>query len=180
MTAPEYIQLRAFARYDGLKLFVLWLLSFVLYLAGPRVPFLGVAAGPLAAITPLVAYQLLRHYRDEGLGGVVSMGRGWVYVVFLFFYTSLLFALAQFVYFAFLDKGYFVGAIGDMLNEPATAASLRQLGMQEQVSEALALYQQMRPIDLVLDILTTNLMIGCALGLPVAAIAARSRTRKVK
>lgn len=179
MTAPEYIQLRAFARFDGLKLFVLWLLSFVLYVAGPRMPVLGVAAGPLAAITPVVAYQLLRRYRDVGLEGVISFGRGWAYVVFLFFYTSLLFAVAQFVYFAYLDGGYFVSTMSQMVADPATAEALRQMGMLEQVDEALRLFARMRPIDLVLDILTTNLLIGCLVGVPLAAIARRSRIRRV-
>ena len=180
MTAPEYIQLRAFARYDGLKLFVLWLISFVCYVLGPRMPFLGIAAAPLAAITPLVAYQLLRHYRDVGLGGVISVGRGWAYVVFLFLYASLLFALAQFVYFAFLDKGYFVSTMSQMMSDPATSESLRQMGMLAQVNDALRQFEQMRPIDLVLNILTTNLFIGCVVGLPVAAIAARSRVKKIR
>jgi len=180
MTAPEYIQLRAFARVDGVKLFALWLASFVCYVAGLRSPGLGMVALLLAFITPFVTVRLLKKYRDTGLEGVISFRRGWGYVIFLFFYASLLFALAQFVYFAFLDKGFFAQALNELFSTQESSNAMQVLGMGASVGEMMQQLSAMRPIDLVLNILTSNLLIGCLLGLPVAALCKRNRVEQVK
>jgi len=180
MTAIEYIQLRAFARYDGLKLFALWIASFAFYVAGLREPGLDMVGMVLALVTPFFVARLLRRFRDEGLGGCVSFRRGWAYVVFLFFYASLLFAIAQFVYFNWMDKGFFVSAITTMLNDPSTMEAMKWMGMDGQVSELTTMLSTMRPIDLVLNILTSNLMIGCIVGLPIAALCKRDRVQQIK
>ena len=170
MTAIEYIQMRAFARYDGLKLFALWIASFAFYVTGFKEPGLGMVGMVLALVTPFFAARLLRHFRDDGLEGVISFRRGWAYIVFLFFYASLLFAIAQFAYFTWMDKGFFVSSITKMLTEPSTMEAMKQMGMGGQISELTTMISTMRPIDLVLNILTSNLMIGCIVGLPIAAL----------
>lgn len=166
--------MRAFARYDGLWLFVLWMASFILYVAGFKTPILGTLAMILAVMTPFRSSRKLRYYRDEVLGGVISFRRAWAYVVLQFFYASLLFALAQFVYFTFIDKGFFMGQIAQMFSEPATVQAMQQMGMGQTLSQAVADLSQMRPIDLVLNIMTSNLLIGLIAGLPIGLMAHHS------
>ena len=48
MTAPEYIQLKAYARQDGFFLALLWIASFVFYIMGLTNQMLGMAAIMLA------------------------------------------------------------------------------------------------------------------------------------
>ena len=173
LTAPEYIQLRAFARYDGLILFVLWLISFIFYIIGFKWPFLGIAALVTALMTPSWTFRLVRRYCDKALSGIISFRRAWAYVVFLFFHASLLFAIVQFVYFSFIDKGFFLGQMAQMLNDPATAQAMQQMGLGTTLSQAISEFNQIRPIDLVLNIMTTNILIGLILGLPIGLIARR-------
>lgn len=180
MTAPEYIQLRAFARFDGLKLFGLWLASFACYVAGLKWAGMGTLAMLLALFTPFLVARLLRNFRDDGLDGAISFGRGWAYVVFLFFYASLLFAVAQYAYFAYLDKGFFISTLTQQFNSPETKEAMKQMGMSETLNETMQLLRTMRPIDLVLNIMTSNLLIGIVLGLPIAAFGKRERIEKVK
>ena len=156
-------------------LFVLWIISFALYVAGLTTPFLSLLAMMVALITPFMATRMVRRYRDDGLSGAISFRRAWAYVVFTFFYASLLFAIAQFVYFAYMDKGFFLSQISQMFNEPQTAQALQQMGWGPAMSQALTDLSQMRPIDLALNIMTTNLLIGVVLGLPVAAVSKRNR-----
>ena len=179
MTAPEYIQLKAFARIDGAKLACLWVVSFACYVGGLSRPSLTLVSLVLAVLTPFVSARMLRHFRDDALEGAISLGRGWGYVVFLFLYASLLFAAAQFVYFAYLDKGFFAGALSQLLTSPENAAALSQAGLASMMTEALGALATMRPIDLVLNILTTNLLIGCIVGLPVALAMKRDRVQKI-
>jgi hypothetical protein len=174
MNVQDYSQLRAFARVDGLKLFVLWLVSFVCYVGGLNHPGLGLVAIMLAFITPFLSARLLRKYRDEVLQGTLKFGRGWFYVVLQFFHASVLFAVAQFIYFAFIDKGYFMDTLSEMLLAPENKEALKALGMQG-LEETLTMMRQMRPIDQVLNILMSNLLIGCLVGVPIAAFCKKEK-----
>ena len=165
--------MRAFARYDGFRLFLLWLLSFILYVAGFKTPVLGTLAMILALMTPFRSLRKLRYYRDEVVGGVISFRRAWAYVVFQFFYASLLFAFAQFIYFVAFDHGFFLEQIGKMFSDPATVQAMQQMGVGQTLTQAVAELNTMRPIDLVLNIMTSNLLIGLLIGLPIAFIAQR-------
>ncbi len=169
MTPAEYIQLKAFARQDGALMALLWIGSFGCYIAGLGHPIYGMIAVMLAVATPFFAARRLRHFRDFGLEGIISMRRGWAFVVLIFFYASLLLAIAQYAYFAFLDHGFLMDTIEKMLHSPEAEQMLKQAGMKESIEENLAQLQAMRPIDIALNVLTTNILIGMVLGLPIAA-----------
>ena len=173
MTVPEYIQLKAFARLDGAMLSLLWIASFALYVIGLHSPGFGLAAMILAILTPFFVGNRLRRFRDEGLSGTISFLRGWAYTVFVFFYGGLIFALAQWAYLTYMDQGYLMSTLAETLSAPETAEALRQMGMTETLNESLAMLGQMRPIDLSLNMLTTNILIGMLLGLPIAAVMRR-------
>ena len=175
MTAPEYIQLKAFARIDGARLFLLWTAAFALYIIGLTSPLYGIAALFLIVTTPFFVGSRLRHFRDDSLEGSISFLRGWAYTIYVFFYGSLLFALAQWAYFTFMDQGYLLSTITKAINSPETTETLRQMGMTEALSESLATLGEMRPIDLSLNMLTTNILIGIFLGLPIAAVLQKQR-----
>ena len=178
VTPSEYVQLKAFARIDGARLSFLWMASFALYIAGLKSPGYGLAAMLLAVITPFFVGRCLRQFRDKGLQGAISFSRGWVYTVYVFFYGSLLFALAQWAYLTYMDQGYMMKTITEAVAAPETADALRQMGMAETVGESLDQLGQMRPIDLSLNMLTTNIMLGMLLGLPIAAVHQGARGGK--
>lgn len=173
MALNDYIQLKAFARADGLWLALLWIASFVFYLLGLATPGYSIVALLLAFATPILVWKRLKNFRDYGLEGSISFLRGWAYVVLLFFYGSLLFAIAQFCYFNFLDQGYLLGMYAKMMELPENAEVIKQAGMQQVVEDALNTLGAMRPIDLSLNMLTTNLMLGVLVGLPIAGLLQR-------
>lgn len=175
MTPSEYIQLKAFARVDGLMLALLWVASFGCYIAGFSNPSWSLVAMLLAVSTPVVAFVRLRNYRDYGREGFISLSRAWVFVILMFFYAAILFALAQYVYFAYMDNGYFVTAMTKMMSTPEAAQMMKQYeGMTEAVGEGLQSLRAMRPIDLALQVLSTNIMIGIVVGFPIALFGKRS------
>ena len=170
MTPPEYIQLKAFARIDGALLSLLWLLSFGCYVAGLSSPLYGMVSLVLILATPFFVAFRLRKFRDEDLEGIISFLRAWAYVILMLFYAGIVFAVGQYLYFAYMDGGYLMQTIGQAMAAPETAAMIEQMNMGEAVNEGMHAMQAMRPIDIALNALTMNISMGIALGLPVAAI----------
>jgi hypothetical protein len=180
VTPSEFVQLKAFARIDGALLSLLWISSFIFYVMGLTSPGFGLVALILAVATPFFAGIRLKHFRDFGLEGSISLMRGWGYIVFVFFYGGLLFALAQWAYFTYIDQGYLLSAVGQMMTTPETMEALRALGMGDELQKSLDALGEMRPIDLSLNMLTTNIMIGMVLGLPIAALLQKGSQSKIE
>ena len=174
MTAPEYIQLKAFARQDGVLLALLWVSSFLLYIMGMSNQILGLAAVILMLYTPFFVGTRLGKFRDYGRDGQISFRRGYAYTVLVFFYGGVLFAVAQYIYFAFMDQGFLVSQFSKMMNTVEARQMLQQYGMAEMMDESLQQMTATRPIDYALDMLTINISLGFILGIPISLLKQRS------
>lgn len=172
--------MKAFVRSDGLKSFFLWITAFACYIGRMNSGFLGVVSSLLTLYIPFYAARLLRRYRDDVAGGLLSFRRGWAYVVLMFFYAALLFAAAQFVFFQFIDNGSFMEQMTQTADDPEIAAMLKQYGGADIISEAAEMLRAMRPVDMALNILMGNVIIGCILAVPIAYLARRRSVRETQ
>lgn len=169
MASAEYRQLTAFARVDGVYLSILWTISFACSLIGINGGVMGLIGTALALASPLYAYVRLRKFRDYARDGVISFSRAMVYYVFIFFNASIIFALVQYVYLAFIDKGYLLNAYGAFMSTPEANNMLNAYGMtQQQVLDALS---QTSPMIWALNVMSVNVIIGLLLSIPMALIA---------
>ena len=178
MTPAEYVQLKAVARIDGALLFVVWVASFACYVVGLTNPLFTMLAFVLMVISPFFVCKRLGKFRDEGRGGIISMSRGWMYSIYVFFYASILLALALYVYFAYIDQGYLMLMFTQALSSPEMKQMLEQSGLQQAMKDGLDTMGQMRPIDYALNVLTVNIMAGIVLGLPIGALMQRRQIVK--
>lgn len=178
MTASEYIQLKAFARVDGARLAVVWIASFGLYLSGLTNPLMMVVGMFLAVGSPFFAAYRLSYFRDKVRDGIISYGRAYAYSALTFFYAALLLALAQFIYFQYLDNGHLVEQIDTVLNNVETQTLLAQSGAQQAIDEALTAFRTLRPIDLAINYLSTNIVMGLIMAFPIAACTKKSIVNK--
>ena len=178
MTAPEYVQLKAYARQDGFFLALLWTASFACYILGVTNHIMEMLALGLAITTPFFVAGRLRKFRDEGREGLISFGRSYAYTIFVFFYGAVLLAVVQFLYFAYMDNGYLLSSFSKMLSTEEGRAMVSQYGMTQMVEEGLAEMASIRPIDYALNILTMNIMIGFVLGIPIGLVMQRSEVKR--
>ncbi len=170
MTPPEYIQLKAFARQDGALLSLLFTASFAAYILGLASPFYSVLAVVLMVATPFFVAGRLRKFRDYGRDGFISLLRAWAFVILMFFYGGLLFAIVVYAYFAFVDNGFLVDTFTKMMDSPEARQAMTQMGLTAELSQSMEQIAGMRPIDVALNMLTTVIMTGVVLGLPIAAL----------
>ncbi len=163
------IQVKAFARQDGLILAAVWLLSMWLLIRRPESSWGAI----LMLSTPFFIGWRLKSFRDKALGGVISFRRALCFACYVFFYASLVFALGQFVYFKYLDKGAFLATLrqGIALMKPLYEQRGLDVGDLE-LGEKMA--EMMSASDLVLTFMMYNLLIGLAVSLLLALIYRKS------
>lgn len=174
MTPEEYKQLKAFARQDGALLSLLWIGAMACYIQGLSSPTLGMIAMLLIVVSPFYAANRLRHFRDEAREGIISFMRAYGYTVLTYFYAGLLLAVAIFAYFQFMDNGYLLGKLMELLNTEEGRLVANAYGMGDEMKQGLEELAKMRPIDYALNMLTINISTGFILGLPTAALMQRN------
>ena len=129
----------------------------------------------LMLTTPFFVGLRLGKFRDVGRDGIISFRRGWAYSVLVFFYAAVLLAIAQYVYFAYIDHGYLMQTVTQALETPEVNQALQQAGLQQAMKESLEQMGLLRPIDYALNVLTVNIIVGIVVGLPIAALMQRSQ-----
>ncbi|MDD6437509.1 MAG: DUF4199 domain-containing protein [Prevotella sp.] len=161
-------QLKAFARQDGALLALLWLASFACYVMAPESIF-----GSLFALgTPFLVSWRLKLFRDGALYGTISFRRALGYSLYCFFYASLLFAAAQFIYFRFLDHGVFFGNITTALQ--AIEPIYQQNGVDTTaLHSSLSALMALSPIELSFLFMMQNFIVGGLLSPLIAAVGKR-------
>ena len=176
MTSQEYVQLRAFARVDGAYLGMLWIMCFACYIIGMNHPWISTIGSVATMLSPFYAARRLRKFRDEIRDGEISFLRSMAYYMLMFFYASVLFALAQYIYFAFIDGGYMIREYIGLMATDEAKTMMKAYGLTaKQVSDSLNELASTSPIMIALNIMTMNITIGILLSLPVATL-----TRKKK
>ena len=178
MTAPEYVQLKAYARQDGFFLALLWISCFAGYIIGLSNQLVALASILMAITTPFFVASRLKKFRDVGREGVISFARSYAYTIFVFFYGAVLLAVAQYLYFAYIDNGYLISSFTKMMTTDEGKMLLEQYGMTKMFDESLAEMAATRPIDYALNILTINISLGFILGVPIGLIMQRRNVER--
>lgn len=148
-------QTKAFARQDGVFLSMLWMITFALVVYLPKTDL----GGLLVFSTPLfVAWRMIR-FRNYALDGIMSYRRALVYCFYTFFYASLLFGVALFIYFRFIDNGRFLGVMSSAVFQMMPLYKQNGVSTQ-QLTDGLAMLEQLTPMELSFLIFIYGIMIG--------------------
>jgi len=168
----SYIQLKAFARQDGALLSLVLIASFACMIYAPGLPWCNI----LMFSTPfLVGWRLVK-FRNYALDGVISVRRGYAYAVYTYIYASLIFALAQYLYFRFMDNGAFLSMLTNAMN--VVIQAYKDSGMTtEMFAESIDMLSLMTPIQWAFAFLLQNIMIAIVVSLPIAAVCSRRVSR---
>ena len=115
-----------------------------------------------------MGYYYARTYRNQVCGGSISFPHAWVFTVFMYMFASLLTAAAHYVYFRFLDHGYVVNTVEAMVD---AVAQSNLPGMESYIStyrEALEATRNISPIEIAMQMVSSNVTWGALLALPTA------------
>ncbi len=166
------IQLKAFARQDGFLLFLLWVASFAIIVHSPTSSW----GSLLAMATPFFVGWLLIKFRDYALKGVISFRRALAFCVFTFFYASMLFAVAQYVYFRFMDNGALMSTLISTIKtlEPFYKA---QGVSVEGLKQSITMIGELTPVEIAFVFMMQNIFMGFFMSFPIALVTRRRTAR---
>ena len=166
------IQLKAFARQDGFLLFLLWVASFAIIVHSPTSSW----GSLLAMATPFFVGWLLIKFRDYALKGVISFRRALAFCVFTFFYASMLFAVAQYVYFRFMDNGALMSTLISTIKtlEPFYKA---QGVSVEGLKQSITMIGELSPVEIAFVFMMQNIFMGFFMSFPIALVTRRRTAR---
>lgn len=178
ISQEEYIQLKAFARQDGLLIGALWIITFGCFVGSMSAPDIqiGSIAGVIA--TPFVMYYRLKRFRNNILDGSISYGRALTFCLLTTAYASLIIAAATMIYMTFFDDGMLMSTLQRNITMPEMQQSLKQAGMDpEKLETQLAELGRLRPIDFTFSIFF-NCIITSGLMAIVIALAGKRQKRQ--
>ena len=152
----------------GTYMGIFWVMKFILFPLGLTIPFLLFLFAGLTLGVPFMGYYYARTYRNRVCGGSISFLHAWVFTVFMYMFASLLTAAAHYVYFQFLDHGYVVNTVEAMVD---TVAQSNLPGMESYIAtyrEALDAARNVSPIEIAMQMVSSNVTWGAILALPTA------------
>ena len=106
-----------YATFCGTLMGLFWLAKFTLVPLGIIMPLLMFLFLALSLCVPFIAYAMARNYRNRYRAGVIGFGEAWLFLFLIFLYASLLTAMGYFIYFRFIDGGFILNSLEEMVNE---------------------------------------------------------------
>lgn len=108
-------------------------------------------------------------------GGGISFLHAWIFTVFMYMFAALLAAVAHYIYFRFIDHGYVINTCETMVD---TLAQSNMPGMDSYIAtyqEALETALLLSPIDITLQMISSNVFWGSILAFPTALFVMRRK-----
>ncbi len=169
--------MRAQARADGLKLGLFWVLSFALFIGNFYYPICGILWMATMVFTPFYVGILTRRYALNSLEGSISYRHAYAHGFFTVFYAALILAIVQWAYFEFFDHGFVMSQYVSMLTDKDFMKGMASIGYDKKyIDELVTTLGTLRPIDISLQMLGSNVMAGFFISLTTALYASTRST----
>lgn len=113
----------------------------------------------LTLSSPFIAGKLAVYYRKSEQENQMTFIQAWHFLIIMYICAALLTAIAQFIYFTFMDNGYFMSTI---LQQFDTFASIEDIDatLRQELTTTADLLRSMGNRDIVLQIFCTNVIIS--------------------
>lgn len=144
---------------SGAQLGGVMILTNIFYLAGLKSSLFSALFLFLFTATPFIAGRFAVIYRKRERGNRIGFTEAWLFLMIMFVCAATLTAVAQLIYFLFIDGGYFMEFLQEQFHTIATMEGV-DAALKEQITTAAELLKKLTPRDLVMQFFGTNLMIS--------------------
>ena len=176
----KYGRLSGSARVEGARLGVFWLISFALFRGSFTLPLCGVLWIATILFTPFyVGIRTEAFGRSLGAEGITYL-EAFLHSFLSIFYGSLILAIGQWAYFQYFDHGVVLNNYISILTDSKMKESLNAMGYtQEIIDQLIEVLQSMRPIDIALQFMWSNVVAGFFISLTTALYASFRHSKKI-
>ena len=169
--------MQAYAMQYGTFMGVFWIIKFIFFPLGLYIPILEFIFVVGTIAVPFYGYYLTRSYRDKKLNGIISFGQAWIFTTFMFMFAGLLVAVAHYIYFRFIDNGlalsFYQNAVTTFSKTNIPGYPTKQVA--DQITQGIAIVSSLTPIQLVMQLLSQNVIYGALMALPIALFVKKSK-----
>ena len=170
------------ARRTGTLLGLFWIVKFILFPIGLLSSFVQFLFILLTLAVPFIVYYLVKSARDkkELFNGTLSFYEAFTYTLMVYFYASLLVAVAHYIYFQFIDHGFVFNQYQEMVDSfSQIAESNANLSTSiEQLNKNIDMMRSFTPIQLTFELMMNNLMWGFMMALPTAGFVMKKEKKQ--
>lgn len=173
MTPEEYKQLRAYSRYDGIYLSVIWAAGFACFIGSLSYAQLNTLNMLLMISTPFFVAYRLRLFRKEARQDRITFLQALVYCLRVFFHASFIFAVLQWAYMQFLDNNLFVRFWESVSAMPEMQVVMEQAGVSMQ--EMTTAMQEITPLQFASTMMVETMILGVIMSLFIAVLMKKTQ-----
>ena len=158
----------------GTMMGIFWTIKFTFLTMGFKIPLLQLLFFFMTLFVPILGFIYTRKYRERHCNGELTFPRGFVFSLYMYFFASLLTAVAHYIYFRYIDNGYIIGIYTEQLeNLKSTLTG----DMKTSIDQLLETLSSMSALQLTLQLIFQNMFYGTLLSLPTALLAMRRKKR---
>ena len=171
ISSQDIIQVRDYARQDGVFLALLWTAGFIATMYANTDAALGLIGNLATLATPFFVAYRLKAFRNDALEGHISFRRGLFYCMKTFFHGAVLLTVVQFLWFRYGNVSGFMTQ-WQASYEAVIAAYQMSAAEARQLKEAVAM---MSPLAWASLFLIMEIIAGLVLSPIIAAIMQRKK-----
>lgn len=159
---------------SGTAMGIFWIFNFIVFLLGLRIPFLTLLFVGLSLTVPFIIYRLTKAYRKVHCDDMLSFGQAFLFINSVSFFATMLTAVAHYIYFRYIDRGFIFEQYHTALNDLKEAMpEANLLQTIEQMEQALSQINLLTPIELTFQLISQNLFFGIIMSLFIAPFVMR-------
>ncbi len=164
--------------YYGTIMGVFWILKFMLIPQMFNHAFNALLFLLLTISVPFVGYYLGKQYRNKYCPQQqVSFFQAWIFCLLMYFFAALLVSVAHYIYFRYLDQGTLFDSYYQLLDTTVQISPEYETEFTS-YKEALSKIQQLKPIELTIQLISNNLFYGMFFALPTAFILSLKKKKE--
>ena len=147
------------AMYYGTIFGGVMILTNIAYIIGLRVEAFSTVFLLLTAASPFIAGRLAATYRKRERNNSMGFVQAWLFLVIMYICAAMLTAIAQYIYFALIDNGFFMQFIQEQFSLVLEAEGLDD-AVKDEIRTTANLLAAMSTRDIILQIFSTNIIIS--------------------
>ena len=168
MTTGQNKPLKEYAMRFGTAMGIFWIFKFIFLPLGFKVPFLQLLFIILTCLVPFLGYRYARTFREKYCGGEISFIQAYAFVIFMYFFASMLTTVGHFIYFNFIDNGFITDSYLAQLEMLKSNVTGDMEASVDQLIETFNLIAEISPVQLTIKLFFQNIFYGSLLALPTA------------